>query len=267
VRHGTTSLFAALEVKSGRVLGDFHARHRSIEFRKFLDHIETAVLEGLEVHLILDNYGTHKTPLIHLWLTRHPRFHPHFTPTGASWLNLVERWFAALTEKQIRRGVHRSTRELEEAIRHYIDLSNQRAKPLCGPRRPTKSWLLWAGFVNVFLTQDTSQVGKKIIGISKTSMDLLQSYKWPGNIRELQNVIERSVIISDSENLSIDESWLVGRSPAMDAAIQPLSEKLLAQERKRSRQPLPRVMAGCPVLGALQLSATSRFALARSTLG
>jgi transposase len=129
VRHGTTSLFAALEVKSGRVLGDLHARHRSVEFRKFLDRIELAVPQGLEVHLILDNYGTHKTPLIHRWLARHPRFHLHFTPTGASWLNLVERWFAALTEKQIRRGVHRSTRELEEAIRRYIEISNQHAKP------------------------------------------------------------------------------------------------------------------------------------------
>jgi len=78
----------------------------------------------LDVHLILDNYGTHKTPLIHRWLARHPRFHVHFTPTGASWLNLVERWFAALTEKQIRRGVHRSTRELEDAIRRYIETTN-----------------------------------------------------------------------------------------------------------------------------------------------
>jgi transposase len=129
VRHGTTSLFAALEVRSGRVLGDFHSRHRSVEFRKFLDRIEEAVPASLEVHLILDNYGTHKTPLIHRWLARHPRFHVHFTPTGASWLNLVERWFAALTEKQIRRGVHRSTRELEEAIRRYIEATNHRPKP------------------------------------------------------------------------------------------------------------------------------------------
>ena len=129
VRHGTTSLFAALEVKSGRVVGDFHARHRSVEFRKFLDCIEAAVPNELDVHLILDNYGTHKTPLIHRWLARHPRFHVHFTPTSASWLNLVERWFAALTQKQIRRGVHRSTRELEEAIRRFIETTNHRPKP------------------------------------------------------------------------------------------------------------------------------------------
>lgn len=128
-RHGTTSLFAALEVKSGRVLGDFHARHRSVEFRKFLDRIDTTVPAALDVHLILDNYATHKTPLIHRWLARHSRFHVHFTPTGASWLNLVERWFAALTEKQIRRGVHRSTQELEDAIRRYIEVTNHRPKP------------------------------------------------------------------------------------------------------------------------------------------
>ncbi len=129
VRHGTTSLFAALDVKSGRVVGDFHARHRSVEFRKFLDCIDAAVPAGLDAHLILDNYGTHKTPLIHRWLARHPRFHVHFTPTGASWLNLAERWFAALTQKQIRRGVHRSTRDLEEAIRRYIEITNGRPKP------------------------------------------------------------------------------------------------------------------------------------------
>lgn len=129
VRHGTTSLFAALEVKSGRVVGDFHARHRSVEFRKFLDRIKQAVPHELDVHLILDNYGTHKTSLIHRWLARHPRFHVHFTPTSASWLNLVERWFAALTEKQIRRGVHRSTRELEEAIRRYIEITNRHPQP------------------------------------------------------------------------------------------------------------------------------------------
>jgi len=129
VRHGTTSLFAALEVKSGRIVGDFHARHRSVEFRKFLDRIEAALPAALEVHLILDNYGTHKTPQIHRWLARHPRFHVHFTPTSASWLNLVERWFAALTEKQIRRGVHRSTQELEEAIRRYIDMTNRHPQP------------------------------------------------------------------------------------------------------------------------------------------
>ena len=128
-RHGTTSLFAALDVKSGKVLGECHRRHRSTEFRHFLDTIDAAVPARLDVHLILDNYGTHKTALIHRWLAKRPRFHLHFTPTGASWINLVERWFATLTEKQIRRGTHRSTRELEAAIKHYLTLSNGTPKP------------------------------------------------------------------------------------------------------------------------------------------
>lgn len=128
-RYGTTTLFAALDAKSGQVIGEFHRRHRAVEFRKFLDTIDAAVPAPLAVHLILDNYGTHKTPLIHRWLARHPRVHVHFTPTGASWINLVERWFAALTERQLRRGVHRSTRELEAAIRRYIETTNGRPKP------------------------------------------------------------------------------------------------------------------------------------------
>src|SRR3970282_906258 len=97
VRHGTTSLFAALDAKSGKIIGQLHRRHRAIEFRKFLATIDAAVPADLAVHLILDNYGTHKTPRIHRWLARRPRFHLHFTPTSSSWLNLVERWFAILT--------------------------------------------------------------------------------------------------------------------------------------------------------------------------
>ena len=128
-RHGTTSLFAAFNVASGHVLGQLHRRHRSGEFRRFLDTIERNVPAELDVHLILDNYGTHKTLLIRRWLAQRPRFHLHFTPTSASWLNLVERWFAELTEKQIRRGVHRSTLQLENAIRHFIDHHNQNPKP------------------------------------------------------------------------------------------------------------------------------------------
>lgn len=128
-RHGTTSLFAALELKSGRIIGQLHRRHRSVEFRKFLDRIDQAVPESLDVHLILDNYGTHKSPTIQRWLLKRPRFHLHFTPTGASWINLVERWFALLTEKQIRRGIFRSTRELETTIRDYVQIYNDHPKP------------------------------------------------------------------------------------------------------------------------------------------
>lgn len=129
VRHGTTSLFAALDVKTGKVIGECHRRHRTLEFRKFLDTIDAAVPARLDVHLILDNYGTHKTPTIRRWLVRHPRFHLHFTPTGASWMNLVERWFGLLTDKQIRRGAHRSTRELEAAIMAYLNSNNKNPKP------------------------------------------------------------------------------------------------------------------------------------------
>jgi transposase len=112
------------------VIGELHRRHRSIEFRKFLDTIEANVPADLDVHLAMDNYGTHKTVLIRRWLAKRPRFHVHFTPKGASWMNLVERFFAEMTQKQIRRGVHRSTRELETAIRDYLRVYKLNPKPL-----------------------------------------------------------------------------------------------------------------------------------------
>jgi transposase len=127
-RHGTTSLFAALDVATAKVIGEVHRRHRSTEFRTFLDRIDKEVPADLDVHLILDNYSTHKTPLIQKWLLRHPRFYVHFTPTYSSWINQVERWFATLTDKQIRRGTHRSTRALEDAIRLYLAINNQDPK-------------------------------------------------------------------------------------------------------------------------------------------
>jgi len=129
VRHGTTSLFAALITRTGHVIGELHRRHRSLEFHKFLATIDAAVPRHLDVHLVLDNSSTHKTPRIRRWLLRHPRFQFHFTPTGASWLNLVERWFATLTTKQLRRGIHPSTRALETAIRQYLAVTNQAPKP------------------------------------------------------------------------------------------------------------------------------------------
>jgi transposase len=128
-RHGTTSLFAALEMASGQVIGECHRRHRAREFRQFLDRVETATPAGLDVHVILDNYGTHKTASIQRGLVHHPRYRLHFTPTGSSWINLVERWFATLTQRQLRRGVHRSTLELEAALRHYVETYNQDPKP------------------------------------------------------------------------------------------------------------------------------------------
>ena len=128
-RHGTTTLFAALDVQTGKVIGECRPRHRSQEFRSFLKHIEAAVPPALDVHVILDNYGTHKTPAVRRWVAQHPRFHVHFTPTYSSWLNLVERWFGLLTERQIRRGGFRSTRELEQAIERYLAQNNDDPKP------------------------------------------------------------------------------------------------------------------------------------------
>jgi transposase len=128
-RHGTTSLFAALDLKTSRVIGQLRHRHRSVEFRRFLDLIEDQVPAGLEVHIIVDNYSTHKTAIIRKWFAKRPRFHVHFTPTYGSWINLVERWFAELTNRRIRRGVFRSVKELESAIREYIAIHNEDPAP------------------------------------------------------------------------------------------------------------------------------------------
>ena len=129
VRHGTSSLFAAFNVADGTVISALHRQHRAIEFRKFLVAIDKAVPAGLEVHLICDNLATHKTAAIRDWLARHPRFHLHFTPTGSSWINQVERWFGLLTEQLIRRGVHTSVGALENDVREWIKTWNQNPKP------------------------------------------------------------------------------------------------------------------------------------------
>jgi len=128
-RHGTTSLFAALDIATGQVIGRCYQRHRAIEFRKFLATVEQAVPADLDVHLVLDNYATHKAPPVKAWLARHPRYHLHFTPTSASWLNQVERWFALLADRQIKRGVHRSAQELKAAITAFIQAHNDDPKP------------------------------------------------------------------------------------------------------------------------------------------
>ena len=128
-RHGTTSLFAALDVGSGRVYQQLHQRHRATEFGAFLRHLDAQVPEDLDLHLILDNYATHTTPAIRRWLARHPRFHLHFTPTGASWLNQVERFFSELTTKRLRRGSHRSVIALRRDIREWVALWNESPRP------------------------------------------------------------------------------------------------------------------------------------------
>jgi transposase len=128
-RSGTSSLDAALDIGSGKVIGSLHGRHRAIEFKKFLQRLEREVPGELELHLILDNASTHKTPAIKRWLAAHPRFVLHFTPTSSSWLNLVERWFAELTTKKLRRGSHRSVRELNADIRDWIETWNDNPRP------------------------------------------------------------------------------------------------------------------------------------------
>jgi transposase len=129
VRHGVTSLFAALDVATGKVISSLHRRHRSTEFRKFLNKIDKQVPADLEVHLIADNYATHKTEIIQNWLAAHPRFHMHFVPTSSSWLNQVERWFAELTTKLLQRGVHTSVQTLEADIRNWIKTWNDNPRP------------------------------------------------------------------------------------------------------------------------------------------
>lgn len=128
-RHGTTSLFAALDIATGHVIGKCYPRHRASEFRRFLDEIEAVVPSDLDVHLVMDNYATHKAPLVRNWLAKQPRWHVHLTPTSSSWLNQVERFFALLTERQIRRGIHRSVAALQDAITRFIDHHNANPKP------------------------------------------------------------------------------------------------------------------------------------------
>jgi transposase len=129
VRAGTSSLYAALDLSTGKVIGSLHARHRAVEFKKFLQTLDREVPAELDVHVVLDNASTHKTPPIKRWLAAHPRFVLHFTPTSSSWLNLVERWFGELTTKKLQRGTHRSVRELNKDIRDWIGTWNDDPRP------------------------------------------------------------------------------------------------------------------------------------------
>ncbi len=129
VRNGITSLFAAFNIADGTVIGELHRQHRAIEFKKFLVTIDKTVPVELDIYLVCDNYGTHKTPAIRAWLAKHPRFHMHFTPTGSSWINQVERWFGFLSDQMIRRGVHKSVQALEKDIRAWIADWNEHPRP------------------------------------------------------------------------------------------------------------------------------------------
>ena len=129
IRNGITTLFAAFDVADGTVIGELHRQHRATEFKKFLITIDKTVPADLDIHLVCDNYGTHKTPAVKAWLARHPRFHLHFTPTGSSWINQVERWFGFLTDQKIKRGAHKSVRALEDDIRDWIADWNTHPRP------------------------------------------------------------------------------------------------------------------------------------------
>jgi transposase len=129
VRAGTSSLYAALDLATGKVIGSLHARHRAVEFKKFLQTLDREVPADLDVHVVLDNASTHKTPAVKRWLAGHPRFVLHFTPTSSSWLNLVERWFGELTSKKLQRGTHRSVRALNRDIRAWIETWNDNPRP------------------------------------------------------------------------------------------------------------------------------------------
>ena len=155
-RHGTTTLFAALDVLTGKVIGKCFARHRHEEFLRFLRTIDTSVPRTLQIHLIVDNYGTHTHPNVRAWLAKHPRFHLHFTPTSSSWLNMVERWFAELTDKMIRRGVFHSVPELVTAIEEYLRVHNDNPKPFVWTAT-TESILAKARRGRITLQQVTSQ--------------------------------------------------------------------------------------------------------------
>lgn len=158
-RHGVTSLFAALNVATGQVIGECHQRHRAKEFITFLDRIAREVPSGLDIHVVLDNYATHKTPAVKRWLKKHPHFAFHFTPTGSSWLNQVERWFALITDKMLRRGVHRSVKELTSAINAFLAANNAAPKPFTWVK--TADQIL--GSIERFCLATLKGAGKSII--------------------------------------------------------------------------------------------------------
>jgi transposase len=163
-RHGTTSLFAALDVKTSKVISQFHRRHRAVEFRQFLDAVDAAVPPEFDVHLTLDNYGTHKTRIFWSWLAKRPRFYVHFTPTYGSWLNLVERWFAELTNKQLRRAAHQSVTQLEGAIREFIDAHHANPKPFAWTKTAAEILTSMARFAQRTVPPQAAQLISRTTG-------------------------------------------------------------------------------------------------------
>ena len=168
-RQGTTDLFDVLDIQTGTVIGRCTRRHRSDEFRAFLDQVELSVPSDLDVHLVLDNAATHKTKLIHDWLLKRPRWHLHFTPTSASWLNLVEGWFALLTRQRLQRGVFEQTDDLEAAIHAHIAQTNDNPNPSSGPKLPTSYSSTSDDFAKELLTQTTSSSSSLLLPAMRAS--------------------------------------------------------------------------------------------------
>src|ERR1035437_2277178 len=161
VRHGVTSLFAAFNVADGTVISWIHRRHRAVELKKLLGKIDAEVPDDLDVHLVCDSYGTHKTPATNAWLAKHPRFHMHFTPTSSSWVNQVERWFGFITDELIRRGSHTSVQALEADIRAWAEGWNEDPKPSSGPNQPNRSSSQSADFLHGSPVRHTSVSGSQ----------------------------------------------------------------------------------------------------------
>jgi putative transposase len=157
VRNGTTTLFAALDIATGTVFTECKPRHRHQEFLSFLQRLDDRIPSGLDVHLIVDNYATHKHPEVRTWLAQRPRYQIHFTPTYSSWLNQVERWFGLITQRAIRRGSFRSVKELVQKIDSFVQHYNRTSRPSSGPPPPSRSLTKSADFVHVFLGRDTRE--------------------------------------------------------------------------------------------------------------
>jgi transposase len=176
--NGITSLFAAFNIADGTVIGQLHRQHRATEFKQFLTTIDKTVPPALDVHVICDNYGTHKTPAITAWLGRHPRFHLHFTPTGSSWINQVERWFGFLTDQMLRRGVHKSVQALETDIRAWVADWNQHPRPFIWTKTPRRSSTPPPDIADEFQAQDTSTKGSVLW---PRSLHTAEARPWEGH--------------------------------------------------------------------------------------
>ena len=246
-RHGTTTLFAALQVLDGKVIGQCFPRHTNREFLRFLRRLDREFSRNLTLHLILDNYGTHTHPNVKAWLATHPRFVLHFTPTSASWLNLVERWFRELTTKRIRRGVFHSVNDLVVAIDAYLHETNTHPKPSSGPRRSTP-FLLRLLVVKLFLRHYTS-----IGSVRRTEVLIL-------------GVVGSRVLVGTDDCAELDYEGPPRGARRQNAVVQDQVDARPRRERRKALQQLDRlgqelrrpVRPGAPQ-GELDLAVVGEF--------